>query len=112
MEEEDERQISFLDVMVKRLERKLSTMVPRTAIHTDQYLHFHSHHHPRILSGMVKNLKQRALNVCEPEKLENLGWSFQINGYPKELSHLACSKKQGIKRNGDKNKVTVRNNGD
>ena len=85
MEEEDESQISFLDVMVKRSERKLSTMVPQKATHTDRYLHFHSHHHPRSLSGVVKNLKQRALNVCELEELENLARTFQMNGYPKEV---------------------------
>ena len=38
MEEEDERQIPFLDVMVKRSERNLSTMVHRKATPTDQII--------------------------------------------------------------------------
>ena len=89
MEEEVEKRISFLDVMVRRSENKLTTTVFRKVTHTDRYLHYRSHHHPRTLSGVVKSLKQRATNVCDPEdqekELKILDRTFQMNGYPKEV---------------------------
>ena len=112
MEEEVENWISFLDVMVRRSENKLTTTVFRKATHTDRHLHYQSHHHPRTLSGVVKSLKQRAVNVCEPEdqeeELKNLDRTFQMNGYLKEVIQPIL-RKRSPNENGEKNKKTLKN---
>ena len=86
MEEEVEQRIPFLDVLVKRSEQSLSTEVFRKPTHTNRYLHFRSHHHPRVLSGIVTCLKKRAMDICDlvqqPTELSNLRETFQANGYP------------------------------
>ena len=58
-------------------------------MHTDRYLNFRSHHHPRTFSGAVKSLKHRAINICQPEKqeeeLQHLKDTFHRNGYPSRV---------------------------
>jgi len=86
MEEEVEQRIPFLDVLVKRSDQSLSTEVFQKPTHKNRYLHFRSHHHPRVLSGIVTCLKKQALDICDPDQqpteLRNLRETFQANGYP------------------------------
>ena len=53
---------------------------------TGRYINFKSHHHPRILSRVVKCLKDRADKVChhtkKNEEIKHLEQVFQINGFP------------------------------
>ena len=56
MEEEQDQQIAFLDVLVKREGNKLSTAVYRKKTHTERYLNFRSHHHLWTFTGVVKTL--------------------------------------------------------
>lgn len=65
IEEEKEEKIPFLDVLVRRERNKLQTSVYRKPTHTDRYIQFSSHHHPRILRGVIQCLRDRALNVCD-----------------------------------------------
>ena len=71
MEEEQDQQITFLDVLVKREGNKLSTVVYRKKTHTERYLNFRSHHHPRTFTGVVKTLKHRALSICGPNQQQD-----------------------------------------
>ena len=62
--------------------------------HTDRYIHFSSHHHhPRVFSGTVMCLNNRANNICSKEnktkELEHLEKVFKWNGYPKKVIQRA-----------------------
>ena len=85
MEIETNSSLPFLDVLVTRKEnQKLGHTVYRKPTHTDRYLHKHSNHHPRQKTGIIKTLTERALRICEPEKLTE------------ELNHL----EEALKKNG------------
>ena len=70
-EKEKDKTLPFLDVSLKREDDSISTRVHRKATHTDRYLHFSSHHHPRILTGVVQCLKRRAEMICEEQTIGN-----------------------------------------
>ena len=53
MEKESDSKFAFLDVLVERKGSKLSTRVYRKKTHTDRYINFLSHHHPRVKSGVI-----------------------------------------------------------
>ena len=67
----------------------IRTSVFRKKTHTDHYLNFGSHHHPRVKRGIVKCLKSRAEKVCHVTKrlseLNHLHKVFTANGYPDRL---------------------------
>ena len=44
MEEESNGELAFLDTLLKRNNGKISVLVYRKPTHTDQYLHYSSHH--------------------------------------------------------------------
>ena len=83
METEEENQLPFLDMLVKRNENTLTTSVFRKKIHTDWYLHFRSYHHPQVKRVWYPVLSQE---VCtgddHKEELNHLSRVFQANGYP------------------------------
>ena len=89
MEEEQDNSIAFLDVLVRREGQKVSTSVYRKPTHTDRYLNFHSHHHPKVLVGVVRCLRNRAVHVCDPNSIQqeilHLGKTFQANSYPERV---------------------------
>ena len=64
---------------------RMSTSVFRKKTHTNRYLNFHSHHHPRVFAGVVKCLRHRAANVCDAEseqaEVAHLTTVFSANGY-------------------------------
>ena len=43
----------------------LMTGIYRQATHTDRYIHFDSHHHPRVKSETIKCLRNRIDRICE-----------------------------------------------
>ena len=53
IEKEEDERLAFLDVLVTRSTDQLSTAVYRKPTHTDQYILYHSHHHPRMLTGVM-----------------------------------------------------------
>ena len=65
MEREDNGTIPFLDVHVRRDGDKLTTSVYRKPTHTDRYLNYDSHHHPKVKSGIVDCLSHRAKRICK-----------------------------------------------
>ena len=52
-EEESEGKIPFLDALVERKGSKAVTSVYHKPTSTERYIHFHSHHHPRVLTGVI-----------------------------------------------------------
>ena len=60
-EVEEGGKLPFLDVQSVRNGSSLETSVYRKKTHTDRYLHYNSHHHPRVKVGIVKTFKDRAI---------------------------------------------------
>ena len=60
MEKETKGSIPFLDIHVKKDGNKLATSVYRNPTHTDRYLHYSSHHHPKVKSGIADCLHHKA----------------------------------------------------
>ena len=89
MEKESEGKIPFLDVLVERKGKKLSTGVYRKETHTDRYINFKSHHHPCVKTGVISCLRNRAEKVCDQDHLKtemtHLRKTFMANGYPSGL---------------------------
>jgi hypothetical protein len=77
MEMEVGGDLPFLDTSVRRDGPKAITKVYRKPTHTDRYIHFSSHHHPRVFKGTIMYLKNRANNNCtEENKMEELEEDF------------------------------------
>ena len=97
MEMEHDQTIAFLDVLVRRQKGGISTSVFQKKTHTDRYLNFSSHHHPRVFAGVVACLHRRAANICdsENEKLEvtHLNTVFKANGYTPQCIEPLLQKK-------------------
>ena len=77
MEIEENNQIPFLDVLVRRKgDGTLGHQIYRKPTHTDRYLHAISHHHPSQKNSVISSLIHRALTISEPtsvnEELEHL----------------------------------------
>ena len=85
-EVEEGGKLPFLDVQLVRNGSSLETSVYRKKTHTDRYLHYNSHHHPRVKVGIVKTLKDRASRICQSSKLRGeisrLQEVFEDNVYP------------------------------
>ena len=100
MEEETDGSIPFLDVLVKKNKGRLSTSVYRKPTHTDRYLHFSSHHHPRVKAGIALCLRDRAEKICGAgssvlqEEKEHLKGVLQANGYPSKVAARHMKKRQ------------------
>ena len=94
IEKKEERRLAFLDVLVTRSGDQLSTAVYWKPTHTDQNIPYHSHHHPRMLTGM----HDRALRICDKTRkqpeMEHLAIVFKANGFPEKLVRQTLSKPQ------------------
>ena len=86
MEEEKECTLPFLDILITRRSNSLSTSVYRKPTHTERYIPFSSHHHPKTITGVLRCMKDRAHNICSPEskeqELHHLEDVFLANGFP------------------------------
>ena len=63
MEEENNREIAFLDIFLKRNSGKISVLVYNKPTHTDQYLHYSSHHQTSCKGSVVSSLFNRAYSI-------------------------------------------------
>ena len=64
-ERESENCIPFLEVHVENKDERISTRVHRKITHTDRYINYSLHHHPRIKTGVIACLRDRAENICD-----------------------------------------------
>ena len=67
---EKDNQINFLDVLVRKEKRKFTTTVYRKPTDTGRYTYYSSHHHPKVKSGTVMCLAERARKICMEDKLK------------------------------------------
>ena len=63
MEEESDGQIAFLNTLLKRNNGEISLLVYRKLTHTDQYLHYSSHHQTSCQESVVSFLFNRACSI-------------------------------------------------
>ena len=107
MEKETNGSLPFLDVQVKKCMGSLDTFVHRKPTHTDRYLHFTSHHHLRVKTGITLCLKDRAERICGPnsssleEEKEHMEGVLQANGYPYLEAHRLLNRRRQSKRSED-----------
>ena len=63
MEEESNEELALLDTLLKRNNGEISIFVYRKPTHTDQYLHYRSHHPTSCKESVVSSLFNRAYSI-------------------------------------------------
>ena len=63
MEEENNGELAFLNTFLKRNNGEISVLVYRKPTHTDQYLHYSSHHQTSCKESVVSSLFNRAYSI-------------------------------------------------
>ena len=63
MKEESIGELSSLDTLLKRNNTKTFVLLYRKSTHTDQYLHYSSHHQTTCKEGVVFSLFKRAYSI-------------------------------------------------
>ena len=89
VEKENNGNIAFLDVMIKRTNLGPKFSVYRKPTNKNDFIHSLSAHSDRIKSGVIIGFFLRAIRICSPEYLQSeyefIINSFQELGYPKGL---------------------------
>ena len=97
IEHKKENKLAFLDVLVTRSETRLCTGVYRKSTHTDRYILFHSHHHQRTITGVLRSMCNRAHQICDSTlrklELQHLQCVFQANSFPEDLVKKTLSRR-------------------
>ncbi|XP_033119974.1 uncharacterized protein LOC117119279 [Anneissia japonica] len=86
MEEEHNRSLPFLDVLVTRqISGILSHSVYRKPTHTDRYLNKRSFHHPSTKKGVCNTLIRRAQSISDhnsiQKEMQHVKEVLKLNGY-------------------------------
>ena len=63
IEEESNGELAFLDTLLKRNNGEISLLVYRKTAHTDQYLHYSSHHQTSCKESVVSYLSNRSYSI-------------------------------------------------
>ena len=63
MKKESNGELAFLDTLLKRNNGEISVLVYRKPTHTDQYLHYSSHHQTSCKESVVSSLFNRAYSM-------------------------------------------------
>ena len=89
MEEESNGELAFLDTLLKRNNGEISVLVYRKPTHTDQYLHYSSHHQTSCKESVVSSLFNRAYSIINKDDLnkENarIKQVLKENGYHESI---------------------------
>ena len=91
MEEESNEGLAFLDTLLKRNNGEVSVLVYRKPTHTDQYLHYSSHHQTSCKESVVSSLFNRAYSIITNKD---------------DLHKENATIKQVLKENGDQESIT------
>ena len=82
-----------MDSTKTRSEDQLSTAVYRKLAHTNWYILYHSHHHPRMLTGVMRGMHDRICdNTSKQPEMEHLARVFEANGFPEKLVRKTLTK--------------------
>ena len=73
MEEEKDHKIAFLDAWNSD---RLATSVYRKPTHTKRYIPFHSNHHPKTITGVMRGMRDRGYRVCDPSSCDQMSYIF------------------------------------
>ncbi|XP_067687089.1 uncharacterized protein [Haliotis asinina] len=71
MEVEAQHKLPFLDVSLDNSSERIVPTVYRKPIHTDQYIHYLSNHHPQIKQAILSTLARRAKAICDLAHLQD-----------------------------------------
>lgn len=87
METEENNEIPFLDILIKRTEEgNIETKIFRKKTHTDRYLNFNSFHHKSQKISVIDSLVHRAFQICSPihltEELNHIKKVLTQNAFP------------------------------
>ena len=88
VEQEEDGALPFLDTLLRRREDgSLDVSVYRKPMHTDQYLHFESHHPTHVKRGVVRCLNDRARGIISMQdnlqkEVDHLARVLKQNGFP------------------------------
>ena len=63
VKEESNGELEFLDTLLERINQEISVLVYRKPAHTDQYLHYSSHHQTSCKESVVSSLFNRAYSI-------------------------------------------------
>ena len=63
MKEESNGELAFLDALLKQNNGEISVLVYRKPTHTDQYLHYSSHHQTSYKESVASSLYNRAYSI-------------------------------------------------
>lgn len=90
METEQNNEIAFLDILIKRTEEgQIETKVYRKGTHRDRYLNFNSFHHKSQNISVIDALAYRAFKICSQnylqDKLYYIKRTLQENAFPIEF---------------------------
>ena len=86
VERENSDRLSFLDVVLHKVNGKLRFSVHRKTTNKDDFIHFFSAHSRRVKQSTVMGFYLRAFRICSPEflerELQNIMDSFKKLQYP------------------------------
>ena len=112
MEIEEEGLLPFLDIDIyRKQDGSLGHRVHSKPIHTNQYLHHNSHHHPANKKSVLSSLIHRAKALCDQDSLIQelvfLTTVFKDNGYSSQQIRRAMKPTPQTTKTKDKPVVTV-----
>ncbi|KAL9975777.1 hypothetical protein ACROYT_G012971 [Oculina patagonica] len=98
IEHESNGQLSFLDTLISRDNKKLNIDIYRKPTHTDRYLDFRSHHDREHKISTAATLLHRALKLPNSEsgkarEIDRISIALQSNGYPPKVTADIIRKK-------------------
>ena len=83
MEEESNGELALLDTLLKRNNGEISVLVYRKPTHTDQYLHYSSHHQTSCKESVASSLFNRTHSIITNKDVLHK-WNARIRQVLKE----------------------------
>ena len=95
MEEESNEELALLNTLLKRNNGEISIFVYGKPTHTDQYLHYRSHHPTSCKESVVSSLFNRAYSIVRNKDdlyKENarIKQVLKKNGYQESITNKIC----------------------
>ena len=100
MEIKSDGAVPFLDVLVVKNGKTLTTKVYKKPAHTGRYLHYDSNHPPHVKRGLIQSLHNRASTICQDRRdlcveINRLKQDLQLNGYPQSCTDSVINTRDG-----------------